>query len=538
MQRPTRGGIAALAITVMRLVQSILSRPHFFLTASYDDGNYIGRADMLAGGSWATHFDRQTFIRGPLYAIYLAIVSRGGLPLALVDMALTCAIAWWLAHELAAFLHTGRGVRVLLYLGILVVPYSETLTGSHVIRDDLAQLVLLATFACVFRALRRGSDGWPFAALAVLGAGATTIIREDAIWMVASLAVLVAVLLRRTVIARRWVPAAALVLLSLLAYFGPRVVVTQLNSRSGLDASTLFDDEHFDAAHAAIARYINDGTENTRTLTPAMFDSLVARSPSFATIAAGFPEWQREGGVIYTDAVRFAMDGGLELAGVLADEQRRNSVLDGIADEIQDLCVADHRPACDGWTPAPPPIPVVRFDDLTAAIRRPLTDWTPLLTVERGPLPTTGDDGSVHVLIQWERIINTSPPDGTYTVDGDVVHFGARPDSFANDLDDGSLALGRFVTPIIRVAGLLSVLVLAWKRRWVLVAFAGTVMVAVWIRAAQVALATRFGVGNYDFHYLQPAATAIHVLALTALGAAFSVLRPAPTCPTDDETAQ
>jgi hypothetical protein len=523
--RPGRWGVAALVVTAARLAMSFAYRPHYFLTASFDDGNYIARAEMMTGGSWATVFDRQTFLRGPLYAMYLAVVAGSGVPLAVVDMALTCALCWWLAHEISAFHEAGRACRALVYGGLLVVPYAETLTGSHVIRDDLAQMVLLATFACTFRALRRGDRGWPFAVLAVLGAGLTTIIREDAIWMLASLAVLVGVVVRRSVLARHWLVATGIVALSALAYAGPRLVVTELNSRSGLDAPTLFDDAAFGEAHAAIARYINDGSANTRTLTPAMFDSLVTRSPSLSLISPGFAEWRREEGIVYLDAVRFAMAGGLDEAGVLADPARRTAVLQGVRAEVEALCVADSRPACDGWTPAPPPIGVVRVGDLVTAVRRPLTDWRPLLTVERGPLPTAGDDGSEAVLRQWERVTNTSPPSGSYTVTDGVVRFGERPHSVATRIDDLYLGLGRLVTPAVRVLGLAALGVLAWQRRWRLVTIAAVVLVAVWVRAAQVALATRFGVGDYDFHYLQPAATSIHVVALTALAGVSSTTR-------------
>ena len=136
---------------------------------------------MLANGSWATRFDQYTFIRGPLYPLYLAAVSRSGLGLPFVDVTLQCLVSLFLAVEIAKLINVGRLAMIGIYLSLFFIPVIETLTGSHVIRDDFAQLVLLAIVAVGLRALRTRLPVWTL--ITALGVGLMAILREDAIWL-------------------------------------------------------------------------------------------------------------------------------------------------------------------------------------------------------------------------------------------------------------------------------------------------------------------------------------------------------------------
>jgi hypothetical protein len=505
--------LVAVAV-IGRLVVAAQHRPQFFLAAIYDDGNYINRADMFVQGSWATRFDELTFIRGPLYPGYLALVSRSGLPLPIADVILQLALSWFLAHEIARTVGRGRAIRAAAFVSLLLVPMAETATGAHVIRDSLAHYVLLFTIAAGLRALR-SSRPVVWVPVAVLGAGATTIIREDALWMLPGLLAVVAVTVQRSIALRRWLPAVGIVALSAVAYAGPRAVVTELNARSGLDAPTLFDDASFVRAHQALARYSNDGTENPFAFTTPMLDGLIARSPSMARISPWFGEWRRDG-VMYVDAMRFGLMRGLDLSGVIADPAERTAVLEGIATEVGELCRVDGRPACDAFA-GPPPIPVVRVGDVVHAVTRPLTGWEQLLMVEGPPAAIQGENGTVAQLRAWERIINTSPRPDSFRIEGDLVAFGTARSTVGSVLESGYLWLSRIVSPIVRVAGLVALLVLIGRRRWGLASIGLVLFGTAWIRASQVALATRFRIGDYDFHYVQPAAVTIHALALVCV---------------------
>jgi hypothetical protein len=84
------------------------------------------------------------------------------------------------------------------------------------------------------------------------------------------------------------------------------------------------------------------------------------------------------------------------------------------------------------------------------------------------------------------------------------------------------------LTPIIRIVGILSAGVLISRRRWRVLALGGALLVCAYLRAAEVALAEHFLIGDFDFHYVQPAATLLHVTGLIWLGATVRLLRPAP----------
>jgi hypothetical protein len=512
----------AIALTAIRIIISTAQRPHYYLPTPHDDGNYVERALMLANGHWSTRFDQYTFIRGPLYPLYLAAVSRSGLALPFVDVTLQCAVSFFLAYEIAKLIRLGRLGLIGIYLSLFFIPVIETLSGSHVIRDNFAQLLLLAIIAVGLRALRTRLPLWT--TLTALGVGLMAIVREDALWLIPWAVAVVAVFAVREFRATHRAIAGVIIVAGLVAYVAPGAIVTRINARSGLDSVTLFDESHFVHAHQALAQYINDGTANVFTLTPEMFDSLVQRSPAMARLADGFRNWQLVGGVIYVDALRFGLADGLALSGDLPDSARRTAVLDELTDEIDALCKADDRPACGAFA-GPPPIPVIRFSDVAHSALRPFSGLEQLLFVEGPPPDVAGADGSVELLQDWERATNTSPPGGSYTITGDTVHFTASTTTVTSVFVSTYLVVGRVVSPIVRILGILSAIVLVQRRRWRVLALGGALLLCAYLRAAEVAMAEHFLIGDFDFHYVQPAATLVHVTALIWLGVALPLLR-------------
>jgi hypothetical protein len=518
----------AIVLTALRILISTTQRPHFYLPTPHDDGNYVARALMLANGKWASTFDQYTFMRGPLYPLYLAAVSRSGLGLSFVDVTLQCLVSFFLAYEIAKLLRLDRLGLILVYLSLFFIPVIETLSGSHVIRDNFAQLLLLAIVAVGLRALRTRLPLWT--ALTALGVGLMAIVREDALWLIPWAVAIVAVYVVREFRQAHRAAAAVVLVSALLAYWVPGAVVTRINARSGLDAKTIFDESHFVDAHQSLARYINDGTSNVFTLTPQMFDDLVARSPAMARLAEGFRNWQLVGGIIYVDALRFGLADGLAISGDLTDPSRRTAVLDELTNEIDALCEEDDRPACGAFA-GPPPIPVVRVSDVVDAALRPFSGLEQLLLVEGPPPDVVGADGPFSLLQDWERATNTSPPGGSYTVVDGTVHFTASTTTVASVFVKAYLLIGRILSPLLRIAGMLSVIVLVQRRRWRVIALGGALLLCAYLRAAEVAMAEHFLIGDFDFHYVQPAATLVHVTALIWLAVAIPLLRPAQAEP-------
>ncbi|MEY2400813.1 MAG: hypothetical protein QOJ08_924, partial [Ilumatobacteraceae bacterium] len=258
--------------------------------------------------------------------------------------------------------------------------------------------------------------------------------------------------------------------------------------------------------------------------TPEMFDNLTQRSPALAHLADGFRNWQLGGGIIYVDALRFGLADGLALTGDLPDSSRRDRALDAVSDEIDALCKADDRPACGAFA-GPPPIPVVRFADVLDAAARPFTGLRQLLLVEGPPPDVAGADGPVELLQDWERATNTSPPGGSFTINGDTVHFTGTTTTISSVFVSAYLAIGRLLSPLVRVVGILSAVVLIRRRQWRVLALGAALLACAYLRAAEVALAEHFLIGDFDFHYVQPAATLVHVTALIWLGATVHLAR-------------
>jgi hypothetical protein len=159
------------------------------------------------------------------------------------------------------------------------------------------------------------------------------------------------------------------------------------------------------------------------------------------------------------------------------------------------------------------------------AAARPFSGLRQILMVEGPPPSASGTDGPVELLGDWERATNTSPPGGSFTVEGDTVHFGASTTTVTSVFVSVYLFIGRLLAPITRVAGLLAAVVLIRRRQWRVLALGAALLTCAYLRGAEVALAEHFLIGDYDFHYVQPAATLVHATALIWLCVA---VRPLP----------
>src|SRR5215213_10726161 len=98
--------VAAVALTVAKLVGAVLNPLHFRPLTPHDDALYVRRAVQMMQGHWVGVLDQYTFMRGPLYPLYLAFVGRSGLPLSIVEQLLICAASLWVAREMAHFVGT------------------------------------------------------------------------------------------------------------------------------------------------------------------------------------------------------------------------------------------------------------------------------------------------------------------------------------------------------------------------------------------------------------------------------------------------
>jgi hypothetical protein len=497
----------AAALTVAKLVGAALNPLHFRPLTPHDDALYVRRAVQMMQGHWAGVVDQYTFMRGPLYPLYLAIVGRSGLPLSIVEQLLICAASFWVAREIARFVGNGPRTTAGVYILVLLFPFQETWSGSHLIRDNLMHVALLAVIALGFTAWR--DPRYRSLLWFCLALGAMSILREDSLWLAPAAVAVIFTHARRVLTTggvRRVVP---LLLVAFVAMIGPQVGVVALNAHYGLPARTLFDDKHFARAHQALARYVNDGSSSPFTFTAELQDHVAQSSPAYERVAPVMARWRDTSGVLEVDYFRFGLADALYEAGVIGERRERNALLDDIADEVAALCEHERRPACHAFT-GPVPMGVVRARDVVHAAARPFADPATLFTVDVARDKSAADAGPVAIVDDFENVSNQNPPGASLSADGEqVVYSDAR--GFAWWWDRVLLAIAAVAMPVLRVAGLAAGVVLV-RRRCTTTVVAGLVLLgAAFLRAAQVALATRFSMAYYGQFYLQSSALLLHI---------------------------
>jgi hypothetical protein len=507
---------AAASLSVAKIVGAFVNPLHFRPLTPHDDALYVRRAVQMMDGHWAGPLDQYTFMRGPLYPMYLAVVGRSGLPLSVVEQVLICGASFWVAREVGRFVGGARRTIAGLYVLVLVVPFHETWSGSHLIRDNLVHVILLAAIALGFVAQRdprlRTIAGF------CLALGALSIVREDALWLAPAAVVVVYLFARRTLAARGSGRVALVLLVALLAMIAPQLVVVGLNSRHGLPARTLFDDEHFGRAHRALARYVNDGSSSPFTFTAELQEHVAQASPAYARVAPMMARWRDGSGVLEVDYFRFGLADALSDTGVIGERQSRNALLDAIADEVGALCDRERRPACHAFT-GPVPLGVVRWRDIAAAAGRPFADPSVLFSVDVARDETAADPGPVAIVRDFENVSNQRPRGAVSSSDGAEVTYRADR-GVAWWWHRVLLAIASVVVPLVRVAGLFAGIVLLRDRRFAVVSAGIVLLGTAYLRAAQVALATRFSMAYYGDFYLQSSALLLHVAAVLWLVAA------------------
>ena len=184
------------AIVVLVRIWLGVSLPLTFLPgAGADDGLYMSHAASLLSGNWLGPFNQFTLAKGPGYPLFLAFGSLTGLPISLVHalfQLLAIAMVAWAVFRVTGYRALSLGVFILLALH----PAGITGEMERVVRDQIywAQtLIVVALFAIVLLSPFRSR--WATAATSILAGlclGWTWLTREEGVWLLPGLAILVA----------------------------------------------------------------------------------------------------------------------------------------------------------------------------------------------------------------------------------------------------------------------------------------------------------------------------------------------------------
>lgn len=161
--------------------------------ASHDDAWFWWRAETIASGHWLGDYDKSTLMKGPGYPLFLALTHGLGLSLMTTQALLYAGACLLLGTALQRI--SGRAWLALLVV-VALTWHPSALVWNRVLRDNIGAAQLLVIVGCLLHFLhasRAGRRGWGWATLAGLVSGWMWTTREDVVWVVPGVMVLLLV---------------------------------------------------------------------------------------------------------------------------------------------------------------------------------------------------------------------------------------------------------------------------------------------------------------------------------------------------------
>ena len=374
----------ALALTAAKLWLTNGQTLFAIGPAIHDDRLFVELAGHLVRGEWLGPYNQYTLAKGPMFPLFIAAMFWIGLPLMLAQQllyagacaAVTRALAPWLRPAAAQFS---------LYALLLCNPMSyEAGNLSRLMRQNLYTPLGLLVIAGLVWLFARRREPWlrqaAPAALAGLALGCFWLTREESVWLLPAVGLLLfglALSLGRE-LRERWRPLAVSLALLTTAALLPILIVCSLNQRHyGWFGTVEFQSREFKAAYGALTRLQAGPVLLQVPVTRQMREQAYELSPAFARLRPyleGFvsDNWSEKNlfagaerqirGGWFVWALRDAMAG----AGLAPDAGTALRHYQLIADELNAACDSGRvaaRPPRTGFLPP-----------LEATLARPLAE--------------------------------------------------------------------------------------------------------------------------------------------------------------------
>jgi len=258
LPRSTWAGL--LCLTALRLWLTAGQAVKAITYYGIDDVLFLANARHLLNGDWLGPYINVTLVKGPFYPAFIAGNFWLGLPLLQAQhllysaacLAITLAVLPLLKKPLYA---------LLLYALLLFNPANFDVAAFRVIRDYVyTSLALLSLAGGLGLALRSGQPArqtWPWALLLGLSLAAFWLTREEGVWLLPSIGLIVAYAAWRLWRAKPadWGAQVGLWIGALALPLGLTLLVCTLNwTHYGLFAKTEFDSPIFKSAYGALTR--------------------------------------------------------------------------------------------------------------------------------------------------------------------------------------------------------------------------------------------------------------------------------------------
>jgi hypothetical protein len=521
---------APIVVTVVLRIWLAMNLPLAFLPeAGADDGLFMRHAASLLAGHWLGSYDQMTLVKGPGYPWFLALASLTGLPVSLAHVLFQLIAVGALA--LAILRITGSSaLAVITFMALALHPVGYSAGLQRVIRDQIYWAQTLLTFALLATAFiapsrsRRTDIGIAF--LAGLFLGWTWLTREEGVWLVPGVAVLMFSGLflgrARPVVGRMLVVGFAfLAVLGLFRTFN----YIAYGSFAGVDVKS----KSFEATMDAL-QSVQIGKRPYVPVSIEARTAIAAVSPTFAPLAeklaAGSPllnGWSKPGCLIYPSACgdiaggwfMWALRGAASQAGYYKSPAIASQKFRAISEEIGQACASGKLPC--------------------SASPIPLMAWTPGL-LDRLP---------ASLLRVVERIIFLKPADGRigerpYPAAGSHAadmwsllnhpRIAATPvtagEEAARAVRSATIGIYGIAAPALSIIGLVAaLLLLARPKRAVRNPVALTAIAAWALVAARAAILALADASSFPSANLVYAAPASFCLVLASVLSVFAALR-------------
>jgi hypothetical protein len=401
--------------------------------AMHDDGLFMMLGRRLAAGEWLGPFNQYTLMKGPGYPAFLALGHWLGISASLAHALFHCTVIVFfivVAH---------RFVGSIVLSGLLLVlllwhPISMTAPLLRVLRDNIYYgqiLLLLALLLCALFYASTNRRGLLFGALAGAVLGWLWLTREEGIWIIPVLGLVLAIAVWEAVRDRR-LRTLVLTLVALLGVFAGiqasfrgvnRIVYGKF---VGVDVK----ERNFERALRALASVRTGGVKPFVPITRSARQRVYPVSPTFASISTWLdtPSDQSWAGLTCTQIPSlcgeiaatwflWALRDAAAAAGHYQSPTKASAFFGRVADEISTACAQGSLQCSPQLNPAMAP---TSWEEIADRLPSALLEAYQLLILSNLPLAPWPSSGTAEQLDVSLHFLNY--PLHTATADIPVTH--------------------------------------------------------------------------------------------------------------------
>ncbi|HST46126.1 MAG TPA: hypothetical protein VLK29_12990, partial [Luteimonas sp.] len=413
--------------------------------AGHDDAWFWRHGASLASGHWMGGYDHTTLIKGSGYPLFLAVVHLLGMQVNIAEALLHAGAC--LLFGLALYRMTHRPALALL-VALALQWHPAALAWSRALRDNVGAAQVLLVLACLLNflfATRVGRRGWRWAAGAGLALAWFWSTREDGIWLLPGVAVLVSGCCAGAwgdrAEARRLAGGSALMAVVFAAWLA---LVAGVNlSKYGLFVTVETRESAYTDAVSALQRVrVGEPVPYVPVPQPVR-EAVYAVSPSFARLRPHFEGagrvWTGPGCALYAHTCgdyaggwfMWALRDAAQSIGAYASASSADAYFAGVASEIGRACDERRLHCVSPIVAVLPPVAASQWRTLPERLGVALS----LLTWQHiGDGQTDSHVGSRHVVAMWRFLGEPLVPDPADTL-------GSRASGWYRDAGNGWLAL-------------------------------------------------------------------------------------------------